>query len=288
MTRIMHPVYNSTARRDSFPPRSVWVTISVLCVALLLYVGSSTKQRIAPDNNRGDNDNIIVAVGNDGSASSDSTIRSSSDGEILTGRVNDVDYYHCVTTTSSEDPMRHLVLLHGSKFTKEDWKTSGIMYSFCIIPNLSVLAMDLPVSATHNELIDLLDSLVTHSLVTVPIGGLVTPSASGTSITDWIMNGDLLQLPSYIEKWIPVAAGTVASVPDSQLKSLASIVSDEGNAFGIFAIYGNRDTGGKRTTKILQDSAGAVALELKGGHPCYLDSPDDFVSAVASYMGLKR
>ena len=148
--------------------------------------------------------------------------------------------------------------------------------------------MDLPVTATHNELIGLLNSLATHGLVTLPVGGLVTPSASGMSITDWITNGDLSQLPSYVKKWIPVAAGAVAAVPDNELKSLASIVTDESNTFGVFAVYGNRDAGGKRTTEILQHSAGAVALELEGGHPCYLDSPDDFVAAVASTMGLKR
>lgn len=280
MTRIMHPVHKST-RRDSFPPRSLWVTVGVVCVVVLLYVGSNTNQLVGPEN-AGSN-----KVGN-GESVSPNMVRSSGDGEIVTGRVDDIAYYHCVATTVNEDPTRHLVLLHGAKFTKEDWKTSGILQSFCSIPNLSVSAMDLPVTATHNELIDLLNSLSTNGLVTLPIGGLVTPSASGKCITDWITNGDLSQLPSYVEKWIPVAAGSVAAVPDNELKSLASVVTDESNAFGILAIYGNRDASGKRTTEILKNSAGAVALELEGGHPCYLDSPDDFVAAVASAMGLKQ
>jgi hypothetical protein len=278
MTRIMHPVHKNT-RRDSFPPRSVWVTIGVLFVALLLYVGGVTNQPTAPDSAG------ITLVG-DGESSK--TVQTTGNGEVATGLVDDVAYYHCVTTVG-EDPIRHdLVLLHGSKFTKEDWKTSGILQSFCSIPNLSVSAVDLPVTATHEVLIELLKSLAAHGLVTLPIGGLVTPSASGKTITDWITNGETSQLPSYIEKWIPVAAGTVASVPDKELKSLASLITDETNSFGIFAVYGNRDAGGKRTTEILRDSAGADMLELKGGHPCYLDSPEDFVTAVASTMGLKR
>lgn len=269
-TRIMHPVIKTT--RDVFPHRSMVVAIGVLVfLAVLLHIGNFTIL-VTTENTRIYISTPVPSVGN---------------GEIVEGRVGNIAYYQCSATSVEEGPIKHLVLLHGSKFTKEDWKTSGILQSLCNVANLSVSAVDLPVAANHEVLIGLLDLMVAHGLVTLPISGLVTPSASGKSITDWIANGDLSQLPSYVELWIPVAAGSVATVSDDQWKSLEATVKDETKSFGIFAIYGNKDVGGERTSQTLRDHAGAATIELHGGHSCYLDSPDDFVTAVLSKLGLK-
>jgi hypothetical protein len=289
MTRIMHPVHkgNSTTA-DGFPPRSVLVTIGAIFVALVLYVGNFTNQA----NTSGDPvaDVKMMGTAGDGAA-------------IVTGSVGDVAYYHCsaaaatTTTTASSDRVRHLVLLHGSKFTKEDWKTSGILQSFCTVPNLSVTAVDLPVTATHTELVRLLDVMADEGLImALPVSALVTPSASGKTVTDWITNGDVSTLPTYLERWIPIASGSVSNVPDDRWTELASVMTAGGDgghdnnndsrSFGILAVHGNKDVAGKRTTEILRDRTGAATVELRGGHPCYLDSPEDFVSAVASDMGL--
>jgi hypothetical protein len=42
---------------------------------------------------------------------------------------------------------------------------------------------------------------------------------------------------------------------------------------------------GENATKRLQSLAGAKILELEGGHPCYLDSPDAFVDAILEDLG---
>jgi len=33
---------------------------------------------------------------------------------------------------------------------------------------------------------------------------------------------------------------------------------------------------------------GAKVLEIQGGHPCYLDSPDDFVAAILENLGVSK
>jgi hypothetical protein len=206
---------------------------------------------------------------------------SSGSAAIVSGSVNGIPYYHCAGTgtgtgTGTE---QHLVLLHGARFTKEDWKTSGILDSLCTADKgLSVSAMDLPVSAGHEELKTLLTSMQTAELLTTPVA-LVTPSASGKTITDWMTKGDVTKLPLFISKWIPVAAGSVSNPTEEQVSSLT-------NNLSIFAIYGNRDAMGKRVTERLASLASAETLELDGGHPCYLDSPEDFVSAILRTMNV--
>lgn len=198
--------------------------------------------------------------------------QASGSSDIVSGNVNEIDYYHCAGNR------KHLVLLHGAKFTKEDWKTSGILGQLCQNSELSVSAMDLPVSAGHEELQALLKSMDEAELLTTPVV-LVTPSASGKTITDWIKNGDLSTLTSLVYLWIPVAAGSVASVSDEQLMGLNGILP-------IYAIHGNRDAMGKQTSDQLATLAAAETLEIEGGHPCYLDSPDVFVSALLQKMRL--
>jgi hypothetical protein len=80
-------------------------------------------------------------------------------------------------------------------------------------------------------------------------------------------------------KWIPVAAGSVSNPTEEQVSSLT-------NNLSIFAIYGNRDAMGKRVTERLTSLASAETLELDGGHPCYMDSPEDFVSAILRTMNV--
>jgi hypothetical protein len=192
--------------------------------------------------------------------------------EILSGSISDIPYYHCA---GSE---KHLVLLHGAAFSKEDWLSSGILSGFCANDKLSVSALDLPVSAGHAQLKSLLVAMEEYALVQRPVV-LVTPSASGKTITDWLKNGDLTEIPKYVSKWIPVAAVSVASASDSQLSSLRG-------SLPTFAIYGSRDSMGKSVSDKLVNLSDAKSLEIDGGHPAYLDSPQAFIAAVLEDLGL--
>lgn len=245
---------------------SVLLGIAGIILALFLY---SANGNHAQETTKGSA--VVEEVGSKRASSSGSTEKII----ISSGSVNSIPFYHCGTENNINEN-KHLVLLHGAKFTKEDWKTSGILKSLCKAKGLSVSAMDLQVSAGHQELKTLLASMQTEGMLNTPVT-LVTPSASGKTITDWMTNGDLTELPSYISKWIPVAAGSVSSPSDEQVGSLKGKLS-------ILAIYGSRDAMGKRVTERLADLASAETLEVEGGHPCYLDSPDDFVSAIFRSM----
>eukprot|EP00531_Pseudo-nitzschia_arenysensis_P019484 CAMPEP_0116125302 /NCGR_PEP_ID=MMETSP0329-20121206/5740_1 /TAXON_ID=697910 /ORGANISM="Pseudo-nitzschia arenysensis, Strain B593" /LENGTH=330 /DNA_ID=CAMNT_0003619337 /DNA_START=187 /DNA_END=1179 /DNA_ORIENTATION=+ len=200
---------------------------------------------------------------------------------LIHGTVGDdqISYYHQPAISPTEENY-HLVLLHGSAFSKEDWKTSGIFGLFQRnFPSISVTALDLSVRADHRKLKKLLRSMRDEDLVEqLPVSGLVTPSASGKSITTWITEEAKsgLDMENYISLWIPVASYSVASCSTSDLESLQR----ESSGVGVLAIYGDQDRNGKKVMQSLHDHSGAKLLELPGRHPVYLDSPDAFVKAV--------
>jgi hypothetical protein len=188
-----------------------------------------------------------------------------------------VEYYQCLTVDEPSSSSIHLLLLHGSKFTKEDWKTSGILQQFCSIPGWTVTAFDLSVSADARVFQALLGEYQRTMRYRNQLS-VVTPSASGRVITDWIMNGNVAELSSYLHTWIPVAAGSVHSLSEPQLQIIPP-------ALDILAIYGDKDTKmGHDTSMKLQRWASATSVELKGSHPVYLDSPDEFVQVIRKHL----
>jgi len=264
MTRVARP-----ESPKHFPPlrRKLVFALGLILASIFFYTRSDSETR----------PNASAEIG---------TKYGSSSSELVTGTVDGVAYYHCFGSgdTSSSAKTQHLVLLHGARFTKEDWKTSGILTKFCRNKNLSVSAMDLPVSAGHQELTELLTAMQDEGLVSLPVA-LVTPSASGKTVTDWMKAGEnrIDELPKYVFRWIPVASGSVATTTDEQVRNLQNLES-----FSVFAIFGNKDSNGEKTSNILGTLGGAKVLEIQGGHPCYLDSPDDFVAAILENLGVSK
>eukprot|EP00934_Nitzschia_sp_Nitz4_P001679 Nitzschia sp. Nitz4//scaffold100_size80364//26629//27462//NITZ4_005340-RA/size80364-processed-gene-0.31-mRNA-1//1//CDS//3329532082//1679//frame0 len=192
--------------------------------------------------------------------------------DVTTGVVNGIAYNHCPGTD------KHLILLHGASFDKDKWNTNGLMEGFCEFKTLSVTALDFPVSSDHEALKEMIVKLMKKYMLAPPVA-LVTPSASGKSMSDWIVNGNIKEVSQYISKWIPVACGSVSQATDRQLENLV------GN-LDILAVYGNEDRSGKTTSERLGTWANATVLELKGGHPVYLHSPNEFVRHVLEYIGV--
>ena len=101
-------------------------------------------------------------------------------------------YYHCgplPTTTDNNNPnLTELILLHGAAFTKEDWKSSGILDMLCDINNeedegnLSILALDLSVKADGAQLGLAFDALVSNGMLSGKPCTVISPSASGKAI----------------------------------------------------------------------------------------------------------
>lgn len=204
--------------------------------------------------------------------------------KISTGQHRNIPYYFCTGKRSALEDVVNLVLLHGAKFTKEDWKTSGLLERFCNVRRLSVMAMDLPVTADHEEVFKMIRTLTTDGYISQLPVALVTPSASGHAISDWLINDDPERIPLVIQHWIPVAVESMKEVSDDQLKAIKLL--PPGN-FTILSIHGDQDTDGKETSERLKKLAGAKTVQIPGGHSCYLDSPDEFVSVIVKHLGLR-
>lgn len=186
--------------------------------------------------------------------------------------------------------MSELVLLHGAAFTKEEWKSSNILQMLCEINNeedegdLSILALDLPVTADGTELGLAFDSLVSARVLIGRPVTIITPSASGKSVLSLgTMNSSSTSnnselLTRIIKAWIPVASLAVLKASESTLVQykIANIP--------ILSIHGDKDEAGKKVTERLKEVSNANGIELDGRHPVYLDSPGEFVQEVMQFL----
>jgi hypothetical protein len=166
------------------------------------------------------------------------------------------------------------VLLHGANFTRDIWIENEIMKDFWLGGSVEVLAVDLPVSAKHEQLKSLLDSLEASGHVSFPVA-LVTPSTSSRTVADWLANGDAQEMAMYVDPWIPVAPVPLDTLDDQQVSSLVSEV---------LAIYGDKDSDGGRYSLRLGDLADAEVVELSGGRAVYNAVPEEFVDVVVGFL----
>ena len=207
--------------------------------------------------------------------------------KITTGSVSYGDktlpYYHCGPLPSQENTdLTELVLLHGAAFTKEDWKTSGIIDMLCDIDNeedegnLSISALDLPVSADGKELGLAFDALESNKIVSGRAATFVSPSASGKALTN--LAEDKSELMRIVKAWIPVATGSVLNTADSTLLQYKE------SKIPVLAIHGDQDAMGKKVTGKLSKLLDVEGIELSGRHPVYLDSPEEFVQEVMQFL----
>jgi len=193
-----------------------------------------------------------------------------STGHLIEGSLNGVDYYHCGAHT--DEPERDVILLHGAKFTKEDWKKSRIMDRLCGNGKLSVTALDLPVQADGKTLQKLLNALAVGEGLLSPEGYyvVVTPSASGKSIVDWINTGDLDKLVEMVGLWIPIASPAIETANVDRLHALQQ------QSWPVLALYGDQDSMGKKVSERLQKELGAKVKEFPGPHPFYFGMAETF------------
>ncbi len=219
-------------------------------------------------------------------------------GSVTYAHGNDVDgdgggtlpYYHCGPPPSRDDEgLTELILLHGAAFTKEDWAKSGILDLLCEINNeedegdLSILALDLPVKSDGAMLRHAFDALVDGGMLTGRPVTFVTPSASGYSIVNLgeTAMADGGELTKMVKAWIPVASPAVLKATDATLTRFKNA------NIPILSIHGDGDEMGKKVTKRLETISGAEGVELTGGHPVYLDSPQEFVGRVMEFLDEK-
>jgi hypothetical protein len=162
----------------------------------------------------------------------------------------DVPFYRC-----GDNTMRSIILLHGARFTKEDWKTSGILTKFCT-NGFAAVALDLNVNASAAKLLAALSQLQSRSSISAePIDAIITPSASGFTIMDGLINGQAEGMKKHIKRWIPVATNSALQHSESDL------VAAKG--WPMLAVYGDQDDAGKSSSRLWERVSGATVVELK-------------------------
>jgi hypothetical protein len=155
-----------------------------------------------------------------------------------------------------------IILLHGAAFMKQDWKTLGILDRFCQYQGIAMTALNLPVLAKHAQLQAVLEVLAANGhkqlIQSLPIAGLVMPSALGLTVGDWIFNGISGNIQKYVTCWIPVAVGLVLQYRASDFAS--KIAS---NHWKILAIYGDQDKPRHKSSKLLQNAVNGATIIVK-------------------------
>jgi len=194
-------------------------------------------------------------------------------------------YLRCANFSNvenSEEKMYEILLLHGAKFTKKNWEDSGILESLCSSSidhsKINVVALDLSVKSDGSGLLDAFEALGNIGILSGRPVVLVTPSASGKSIVS-LAHSYSDKLHNVVKIWVPVAPPAVLSPTEEN--SLKSFVDAN---IPVLAINGNTDQMGKKVTERLVKFTGATGIELNGGHPCYLDSPEAFVSTLIDFI----
>ena len=256
----------------------------LLVLILTLSFGSQTHEASASvENNVPSNNTASSKLGRKQiNKTTNSFIRSSTILKLPNGggeNKKSLEYIHCGEKNPEGSKKMEIILLHGAKFTKEDWVTSGILERICLHERTSVVAMDLSVRADGKGFRDAVSGLVDEGILSGDPFTVVSPSASGKAIVS--LGSEVFAdggLGSLIKFWVPVASPAVLSANDSDLKTFPK------EGIKILAIHGNNDTMGKKVTKKLEDVAGAKGVELSGGHPVYLDSPHEFVETVLTFL----
>jgi len=221
-----------------------------------------------------------------------------------------VSFLRCVPMGHDADNATRveIMLLHGATFRKEKWQyhsenidgetkiyPQGMLGEFCVSKaggvSVAVTALDLDVrGAAAERLLSLIRSVYGSERDRNARLVVVTPSASGAFVVDWIIKGvggsaNLPSLSSIMDGWIPVAAYSVLNKAQN-----IQTATQTGNWPPVLAVYGTKDKNGLKSTKLLKENYGIGGTLVKkkkivdGHHPAYLDDSGDFVSSVLSFV----
>jgi len=210
--------------------------------------------------------------------------------------VESLPYLFCGDTDVSHHVEKYeILLLHGKKFTKETWKDSHILQYLCkkntANNRISAVAIDLSVQSNGLRLQDAFMALTYEGILSGKPIFLVTPSASGKTAVglgkyvadkknekEMEENNRHKYLSKIVRAWIPVACGSALKATEDALNAFNQ------TGIPVLAINGNEDKLGVQVTQRLVATTGARAVEINGGHSCYLDSPHDFTSVLLHFI----
>ena len=188
---------------------------------------------------------------------------------------------HSIVGTPDQNQNKgDIVLLHGAKFSSTTWEKLGTI-SILVQEGYRVISPDLPGGNGGKTILDgeedapekILNAILLSYSVTRPI--LLSPSMSGRYSLTY-----LIKYPNVVRAYIPIAP----TIPPLFNVSRANAVNIYG--FPLLVIWGQNDTLGRERSKIFNDFKGnKILLEIpKASHPCYLDEPGIFHSALLSFL----
>lgn len=209
-----------------------------------------------------------------------------------------ISYYHCGPKyTYDQDDSIELLLLHGSNYTKEDWRKSNILQKLCSNnKKYSVTAADLSITSDGNGFIDLFTSLVDDNIISGRPINVITPSESSKCIislaeyaTTTTKSSEIEESFHYLEQtinsWIPIVGSSKILINASE----ASLVEFSKKDIPILAIHGIKDNNNmdsiKVTNRLIKFSNAEKAVLSGDGHNSYyFDDPDNFVNILFKFL----
>ena len=192
---------------------------------------------------------------------------------------NSVLLLHAIVGTPNQSSKGDVILLHGAKFSSSTWEKIGTI-RILTEEGYRVIAPDLPggkgqsaLDGVEDSPESLLNAILTTYSVTRPI--ILAPSMSGRYALPY-----LIKYPNAVRAFIPVAP----TIPP--LFNVSRVNAVNINGFPSLVIWGQNDTLGRERSKIFKEFKGKNdLLEIpRASHPCYLDEPGIFHSALLSFL----
>ena len=174
-----------------------------------------------------------------------------------------------------EKPQMPVLLLHGAAFSSKTWEELGTL-SELGNAGFHAIAIDLPNFGKSEPLkvkqdpAVFLEKLIETLDIERPV--IISPSLSGRYSVPFLLQHGKNKLSGYIP---------VAPVIDSKYSAEDFKKSD----VPTLIIYGENDSGAKRSTGLLSLISKSNTLEIpKGNHPAYLDDPKLFHAQVIAFL----
>ena len=168
---------------------------------------------------------------------------------------------------------RPVLLLHGARFSSKDWDELGTLAALAAA-GCRAVAIDLPGygGSAENDLapVPFLEGVL--DALALPPPTIVAPSMSGAFALPFVA-----ARPDRVAGFVPVAPAGVERFLDDLRGSAVRTLVIWGGDDAVFPVAGAEDLAGAF-------AAAEVRVFDGASHPCYLDAPDEFHAALATFV----
>jgi len=175
-------------------------------------------------------------------------------------------------------PHLTVLLLHGMRYSKENWKTLGTLDTL-LQNGYRAIAVDLPGYGDSEPILELShEQFIRQFIAKVDAEStvIVSPSMSGGFAIPVVFSE-----PALLSGWVPVAPVSITSHKLSEYQALR---------LPVLAVYGENDNQFRNQVEEYLGAIPEVTLKMipGGSHPCYLDNPDLWHETLIKFLsGIK-